>query len=233
LGARSQSLRILRNHIKIRRVEGTRGWEYLTEPFLRGASTLDYLEEARPERFDGRDVIRENTHVTSGRRQVDLHNVCGGEDRLRRIGVTDSSAVCERASRVKTPTWCGRTRESFILSDTAAYPRRPNTKELGARRATEETRRSAADIFVGWTVRYRATDALLAVQRTSETGAQALVQRRPWKLPSATAQLNTLHVLSNYERGLLSSNSQTHICQSQGYPLDAVFEARVGRAPPG
>jgi hypothetical protein len=28
-------------------------------------------------------MIREDTHVTSGRRQVNLHDVCGGEDRLR------------------------------------------------------------------------------------------------------------------------------------------------------
>lgn len=64
----------------------------LTKPFLRGASTLDYLYEARPERFNRRNVISENTHVTGGCRQVDLHNVCRGEDRLPRIGVTDSSA---------------------------------------------------------------------------------------------------------------------------------------------
>jgi hypothetical protein len=48
----------------------------LTKPFLRGASTLDYLHEARPERFNRRDMVRENTHVTGGRRQVDLHDVC-------------------------------------------------------------------------------------------------------------------------------------------------------------
>jgi hypothetical protein len=64
----------------------------LTKPLLRGANTLDYLYEARPERFNRRDVIGENTHVTGGCRQVDLHSVCRGEDRLQRIGVTDSSA---------------------------------------------------------------------------------------------------------------------------------------------
>jgi len=47
-------------------------------------------------------------------------------------------------------TWCGRTRESFILSDTSAYPRRPKTKEPGARRATEETRRRADIAADGW-----------------------------------------------------------------------------------
>src|SRR5580698_6565822 len=48
-------------------------------------------------------------------------------------------------------TWWGRTRESLILSDTSAYPRRPKTKEPGPRRATEETRRRAdiaADVCV-------------------------------------------------------------------------------------
>jgi hypothetical protein len=38
---------------------------------------------------------------------------------------------------------CGRTRESLILSVASAYPRRPKIEERGARRATEETRRSA------------------------------------------------------------------------------------------
>jgi|SRR5712672_2698052 len=72
------------------------GWESgLTKPLLRGASALNDLYDARPKWFDRRDVIRENTHVTGGRRQVDLHDVCGGEDRLRRQGQslrTDSSA---------------------------------------------------------------------------------------------------------------------------------------------
>ena len=66
--------------------------ECLTKPFLRGASTLDDLYETRPERFNRWDMVRENTHVTSGRRQIDLHDVCRSEDRLPRIGVTDSSA---------------------------------------------------------------------------------------------------------------------------------------------
>jgi hypothetical protein len=40
----------------------------------------------------------------------------------------------------------GRTRESLILSEASAYPRRPKTEERGARRATEEARRRA-DIY--------------------------------------------------------------------------------------
>ena len=39
----------------------------LTEPFLRRASTFDNFYNARPERFDRWNMIREDTHVTSGR----------------------------------------------------------------------------------------------------------------------------------------------------------------------
>ena len=112
----------------------------LTKPLLGRASTLNYFDKPGAEWFDGWDVVCEDTHVTSGSREIDLHDVCGGEYCLQRIGVMDSSAG-ERDERIRAS--CGRTRESLILSVASAYPRRPKIEERGARRATEETRRSA------------------------------------------------------------------------------------------
>ncbi len=86
----------------------------------------------------------------------------------QRIGVMGSSAA-RLGAGVKGRTWCGRTRESFILSDTSAYPRRPKTKEPGARRATEETRRRADIAGVGYTRGANGVSETLSRDETPET----------------------------------------------------------------
>lgn len=75
--------------------------------------------------------------------------------------------LSSKGLKVWKRTWCGRTRESFILSDTSAYPRRPKTKEPGARRATEETRRRA-DIAAGVGYKVRREVPMGASERAAQ-----------------------------------------------------------------
>jgi len=52
-----------------------------TEKFL-GSIRLHNLNNTRTERFDGRYVVGEDTHITRGSRDVHLHDILGVEDGL-------------------------------------------------------------------------------------------------------------------------------------------------------
>ena len=61
-------------------VNGTQGTR--TEPLFRRVTTLDDLNDTRAERLDRRRVVGEDTHVTSRRRKVHLHDIGGRENGL-------------------------------------------------------------------------------------------------------------------------------------------------------
>lgn len=46
-----------------------------TEPLLRSIARVDDLDNASTESLDGRDVVRQDTHITRRRRQVYLRHV--------------------------------------------------------------------------------------------------------------------------------------------------------------
>ena len=47
-----------------------------TEPLFRRVAGLDDLDDTRAQRLNRWRVVGEDTHVTSCRRNVDLHNIC-------------------------------------------------------------------------------------------------------------------------------------------------------------
>ena len=117
-------------------------------------------------------MIREDTHVAGGRRQVDLHDVCGGKDRLvgERVGVADSSAeVVKRTHLVREDERKFYFVAYFGIPATAQGQRSWGTSSNGGDE-TECRHRWAAG-RVRWVAGRltKAANPVLAAKRTSET----------------------------------------------------------------
>ena len=73
----------MENKSQCHRLDGVNGMQGTrTEPLFRRVTALDDLNDTRAERLDRRRVVGEDTHVTSRRRKVHLHDIRGRENGL-------------------------------------------------------------------------------------------------------------------------------------------------------